>query len=133
MRPTIYGAFATSFFALAVYLLAFDFGLPGFNRYVLFSVSAIMALIMVWATLFAMRDDNTPEEKRRDPNPSIGRYVKILFASYGVAVGSTILIIVIGLFIFDFERVDQYLFPNVGLVLLGVTLLSVPVVSRYLR
>lgn len=131
VRPIIYGSFAISFMMLATFFLLSDFSLSGFNRNVLLLVSAVMALIMAWAALISLKLKDS--EATGKPSHSIAHYGKVIFASYGVAVGGVILLNVVGLFILGFEAVDEYLLENTWLVLLGITILALPVVSRYLR
>jgi hypothetical protein len=61
------------------------------------------------------------------------RIGKVFFASYAVAVGVTILIFVIGLFIVGFETIDKLVFGNVRVLVPIVTIVAIPFVSKYLK
>jgi hypothetical protein len=61
------------------------------------------------------------------------RIGKVVFASYAVAVGVTILIFVIGLFIVGFETIDKLVFGNVRVLVPIVTIVAIPFVSKYLK
>ena len=58
--------------------------------------------------------------------------LKRVFASYMVAVGLSILLIVLGLFLFGYETINPVL-ENYGLyILLAITIAAYPLVKRYM-
>ena len=61
------------------------------------------------------------------------RFGKVLFASYALAIGVLILSIVIGLFLVGFKNVDEHVLGNAGVLLVVVTLVSLPFINKKLK
>lgn len=61
------------------------------------------------------------------------RGAKVLIASYAVAVGVAILAIVIGLFLFGGDAIDNIIEKYSPFILLVLTILSMPFVSRFMK
>lgn len=58
---------------------------------------------------------------------------KIIFASYMAAAGLGILLIVLGLFIFGFEKVDYILENYSGRTLIILTMVCIPFVKKHIK
>ena len=58
---------------------------------------------------------------------------KVLFASYAVAVGVLILVVVIGEWFVGFDVIDKHVLGNAGLLLLFLTAIAFPFVQRCLK
>ena len=71
--------------------------------------------------------------KAKNAGSKILRIGKVIFASYAVAVGVTILVIVIGMFLVGFETIDKLVFGNVRVLVPLVTIAAIPFVSKYLK
>ena len=71
--------------------------------------------------------------KTKNAGSKILRIGKVIFASHAVAVGVTILVIVIGMFLVGFETIDKLVFGNVRVLLPIVTIAAIPFVSKYLK
>jgi len=133
IMPTIYTLLALSFLALALQMVISDFQLRGFNKVVLVSVSSIMAGIMVIASLLAWKNAIKNKPIKRAPvNFTLSRFGKVLFASYGVAFSASIIIIVLGMWIFGFKVIDHYIINYWTYILLVLTGISMPFVNKYL-
>ncbi|MCK5497676.1 MAG: hypothetical protein KAI77_00655 [Gammaproteobacteria bacterium] len=61
------------------------------------------------------------------------RFGKVFFASYAVAIGVFILSIIIGSFLIGFEDVDKHVIGNAAIILVIVTLISLPFVNKKLK
>ena len=61
------------------------------------------------------------------------RIGKVIFASYAVAIGVTILVIVIGMMFVGLEAISEFVFENVRVMTPIVTIVAIPFVSKYLK
>ena len=71
--------------------------------------------------------------KAQNVGSKILRIGKVVFASYAVAIGVTILVVVIGLFVVGFEAIDKLVFGNVRVLIPIATIVAIPFVNKYLK
>ena len=131
MRKLIYGSLSLAFFAVSVLLLVIEFALPGFNKYVLLGVSALMAVITYLAATNAKNKSSAG--MREQHQNAWAFYGKIVFGSYAVAIAVFMLLIVSGMWLFGVEKVQAKLIENSQVVLFGLTVLAAPVLWKRLR
>ena len=135
IKAIIYTALALSFLALTMQMVIGGFDYPGFNSKVMVTVSSAMAAIMflvswgLWKSALASNNESNIPPKTPF---SAGRVFKVIFASYGVAFASSILIVVAGMWLFGFEEIHTYIKSYMGISLLVITVACSPIVNRYL-
>jgi hypothetical protein len=135
-KAAIYTILATCFLAITIGMVVTGFERPGFNTAAMVSVSGGMTLIMSvasWIFWKNLGSQNITGVPRSTKTIGILRLGKVFIASYGVAIGAYILGIVIGMWLFGFEKVDNYISNYMGLTLLAITIATAPIVNKYLR
>ena len=135
IKPTIYSVLAISFLVLSLEMIISGFDVPGFNRNILVTISVVMAAIMFTASWVLWKKvlSNT-NDKYREHRTTKGplRVTKIILASYGVAFATSLTIILAGMWVFGFDVIDAFVKQYMGFTLVVVTIVSVPIVNKYL-
>jgi len=102
----------------------------------LFAIGLAVVLIGTasW-TIFSKDGKAMIEEQENRPEPgfTIQRALKVLFASYGVAIAGFMLTIVLGLMLGDSELIDTIVDKYMFYVMGGITLVAYPWVYRHLK
>ena len=71
--------------------------------------------------------------KTNNVGSKILRIGKVIIASYAVALGVTILVIIIGMFFVGIEAINELVFGNARVLLVVFTIAAFPFVSKYLK
>ena len=82
----------------------------------------------IWTTQPSMPSAVAPQQSRGRL-----RIIKILFGSYAIAFSISMLILVFGIFLFSGESINSFFDKYMGYVLLGITIVCLPIVNRYME
>ena len=133
IKPILYTLLTLSFLALALQMAITDFNLVGFNKIILVSISLLMAVIMFFSSWYSWgKSFKEIPVKQSAPKNKLFRIGKVFFASYGLALAVSIIIIVFGTWIFGFELIDSFITTYMNYTLLIITGVSAPLVNKYM-
>ena len=122
--------FVCSFIGMCVYLAsAYSTGIHEIVAISIFGVIALTYLFILRKKAFG-NDQATNEEI---DNWQSGRILKVIFASFGLSFGCSILLLLAGILLVDFEKLNSYIDKYSELHLIVLALLFFPATYKWLK